>query len=463
MLRQRARLVQGGLRVLDPLALVAGLGVAYAAVPSFGAAARGLPTAGYFPLLTLVLLLWVAASSVLRLYQGPGAQPVTATVAPLVRVLSLVVFGVALAAPLWLGPGLERAVLGLYPASALLLLLAGRLAVRQAAALLRGSVARRFAVVGQGGLATEVVARFAQHPEWGYAFAGYVREEAEAVAPGGLGHLGELEALLQAEILDEVVFAVPLERLGQVQAAARQCEQRGITVRFCFDLLRHGSVRLEPGDLDGLPTLAYSSAPTDEVALAAKRCFDVLVSGLVLLLMAPVLAGVALAIRRDSPGPALFRQRRVGLNGREFGLYKFRSMHLDAEAQLGALRASNEASGPVFKMRHDPRVTRVGQLIRRASLDEFPQFWNVLRGEMSIVGPRPPLPSEVARYQPAQRRRLSVRPGITCTWQIGGRSDVSFERWMELDLQYIDRWSLWGDLRIFSMTIPAVLAARGAH
>jgi exopolysaccharide biosynthesis polyprenyl glycosylphosphotransferase len=189
----------------------------------------------------------------------------------------------------------------------------------------------------------------------------------------------------------------------------------------------------------------------------------VALSGAILLLLAPLLAAVAVAIWLESPGPVLFRQRRVGLNGREFWLYKFRSMHRDAEARLQDLIARNEASGPVFKMRNDPRVTRVGRFIRKTSLDEFPQFWNVLRGEMSIVGPRPPLPEEVRQYKRWQRRRLSVRPGITCEWQVSGRSNVDFDRWIALDLQYIDNWSLWNDLRICARTIPAVLLARGAH
>jgi lipopolysaccharide/colanic/teichoic acid biosynthesis glycosyltransferase len=144
-------------------------------------------------------------------------------------------------------------------------------------------------------------------------------------------------------------------------------------------------------------------------------------------------------------------------------MLKFRSMHRDAERKLAALRARNEVSGPVFKMANDPRVTRVGRFLRRTSLDEFPQFWNVFRGEMSVVGPRPPIPDEVRQYKRWQRRRLSVRPGITCTWQVSGRSDVDFDRWMELDLEYIDTWSLWGDIAICFKTIPAVLSTRGAH
>jgi exopolysaccharide biosynthesis polyprenyl glycosylphosphotransferase len=232
---------------------------------------------------------------------------------------------------------------------------------------------------------------------------------------------------------------------------------------ICLDLLHGGVGQMALTQLEGVPALTFTTVPTDALPLLAKRLFDIAVSSVVLLLLTPVLVGVAIAIRLDSPGPVLFRQRRVGLNGREFSLLKFRSMHVDAEAQLAALRSKNEASGPVFKMTHDPRITRIGRFIRKASLDEFPQFWNVLRGEMSVVGPRPPLPSEVRQYKRWQRRRLSVMPGITCTWQISGRSNIDFDRWMELDLEYIDNWSLARDLDICLRTIPAVLSARGAH
>ena len=177
----------------------------------------------------------------------------------------------------------------------------------------------------------------------------------------------------------------------------------------------------------------------------------------------PLLIGAAIAIKLDSPGPLFFRQRRVGVHGRIFHILKFRSMYVDAEARLEALREHNEMTGPVFKMTNDPRVTRVGRFLRRMSLDEFPQFWNVLRGEMSVVGPRPPLPSEVRQYKRWQRRRLSMKPGITCIWQISGRNEIDFDRWMELDLQYIDEWSLWNDVRICVLTVPAVLGARGAR
>jgi len=171
----------------------------------------------------------------------------------------------------------------------------------------------------------------------------------------------------------------------------------------------------------------------------------------------------ALAIKITSPGgPIIFRQKRSGMNGRVFTLYKFRTMVPNAEALKASLEAKNEMDGPVFKIRNDPRVTRVGRILRKLSIDELPQLWNVLRGDMSIVGPRPPIPAEVERYERWQRRRLSMRPGITCIWQVSGRNNVDFKRWMEMDLEYIDNWSLALDFKILLKTIPAVLSSRGA-
>ena len=176
-----------------------------------------------------------------------------------------------------------------------------------------------------------------------------------------------------------------------------------------------------------------------------------------------MVSGELLLIKWTLPGPVLFNQVRMGLNGRKFNMYKFRSMHQDAENRLGALKSSNEMSGPVFKIANDPRVTPVGRFIRKFSIDELPQLFNVLKGDMSLVGPRPPIYKEVLEYQRWQRRRLSMRPGITCIWQVSGRNDIGFEEWMELDLQYIDNWSFWLDLKLLFKTIPAVLIGKGAH
>jgi exopolysaccharide biosynthesis polyprenyl glycosylphosphotransferase len=241
------------------------------------------------------------------------------------------------------------------------------------------------------------------------------------------------------------------------------CEELGVGAKVYADFFQQRIARVEVEDLDGAPMLSFTTVPGDPLALLAKRAFDVAVSGAAVALLSPLLLAVSLAIVVDSPGPVLFRQRRVGRNGREFWLYKFRSMRADAEAHLARLRDQNEADGPVFKMRNDPRITRVGRFLRKTSIDELPQFWNVLRGDMSVVGPRPPIPSEVREYHRWQRRRLSMRPGITCIWQISGRSDVKFDRWMELDLQYIDNWSFWDDLKIVFKTIPVVLIGKGAR
>ena len=176
-----------------------------------------------------------------------------------------------------------------------------------------------------------------------------------------------------------------------------------------------------------------------------------------------MVSGELLLIKWTLPGPVLFNQVRMGLNGRKFNMYKFRSMHQDAENRLGALKSSNEMSGPVFKIANDPRVTPVGRFIRKFSIDELPQLFNVLKGDMSLVGPRPPIYKEVLEYQRWQRRRLSMRPGITCIWQVSGRNDIGFEEWMKLDLEYIDNWSFWLDLKLLFKTIPAVLIGKGAH
>lgn len=199
-------------------------------------------------------------------------------------------------------------------------------------------------------------------------------------------------------------------------------------------------------------------------ALAVKRLLDVVGSLLLMAALAPVFAIVALLIRLESPGPILFRQIRVGRHGRTFAMYKLRSMYVDAEQRLAVLRARNEMAGGVtFKMKDDPRITRVGRYLRKGSIDELPQLWNVLRGDMSLVGPRPPIPAEVAEYNLSDRRRLDVIPGITCIWQVSGRSQIPFKQQVELDVAYIESQSLWTDLGLLLRTVPAVLLGRGAY
>ena len=416
------------------------------------------------------MLAWVAATWFFRVYESfrtRSAWPELGRIAKALVAVALI--HIAVVFFLRQHEEVSRLFFTTYFAVAFSLLAANRLVLRNVAHSVRrgGFNTRVFAVVGSGDLAHDVVATVADHPEWGLQFAGNVilDEEESTSTPSELllGKVSQLGQILDDNVIDEVIFAVPRERLASVEAAFRLCQEQGAGARVCLDVFDVAGAHVALGELDGLPILSFNRAPTDEVALLFKRAFDVVSSAAAILAFSPVLLATALAVKLESPGPVFFRQVRVGKNGRPFRMYKFRSMHIDAEARLESLRAQNEASGPVFKMKNDPRVTRVGRFIRRTSIDELPQFLNVLFGEMSVVGPRPPVPAEVRQYQRWQRRRLSVKPGITCTWQVSGRSNISFDQWMKLDLEYIDTWSLWQDIRICFRTVPAVLLSRGAH
>jgi exopolysaccharide biosynthesis polyprenyl glycosylphosphotransferase len=469
MLKEHSRLVDACIRLLDALALFAALPAAVAVRNwLLQSADARFSLANDALLLAVTLLVWVAISWLFDVYDAYRVRPLSAELGRIARAVLVMWLVLAALSFLYKGGDLSRLAVALYAPISLLLIGGIRLALRLAArrARIEGYNTRYFTVVGSGEVAEDVVCSVASHPEWGYAFAGYILEDdapAETCDLPVLGRLRDLGRLLEDRVLDEIFFAVPRHRLDRIEEAVRLCEEQGVAFRVCLQLFENTSSRMTLSDLAGMPTLSFSRTPGDELALAAKRAFDVAASGLALILLGPIFAALALLIRLDSTGPVFFRQKRVGLNGREFTLYKFRSMALDAEARLGELLQHNEMSGPVFKMAADPRVTRVGRFMRRTSLDELPQFWNVLRGEMSVVGPRPPIPAEVRSYQRWQRRRLSVKPGITCTWQISGRNTIDFDRWMELDLEYIDGWSLWGDIRICLKTIPAVIAARGAR
>jgi exopolysaccharide biosynthesis polyprenyl glycosylphosphotransferase len=322
-------------------------------------------------------------------------------------------------------------------------------------------------VVGTGKAARQHVEQLRSHPEWGLEVKGLLAEVPklsldEVAGFKLLGSLPDLPDLLKKEVVDEVHFAVSRRTLERLDEAVLVCDEMGVTVRVAMGLLGRLNSRTSLEALEGTALLTLSSAPRDGLALLVKRVIDVGVSATALVAALPVAALAALAVKVTSSGPLIFRQKRSGMNGRDFTLYKFRTMVANAEALQAGLALKNEMDGPVFKIKADPRVTGVGRVLRKLSLDELPQLWNVLRGDMSIVGPRPALPSEVGKYERWQRRRLSMRPGITCIWQVSGRNNVDFKRWMEMDLEYIDNWSLALDCRIILKTIPAVLFSRGA-
>ncbi len=277
--------------------------------------------------------------------------------------------------------------------------------------------------------------------------------------------LCEVTSLIAQGPVDEVLVALPLDkRRGLIEKIVEACEEQGILVRVRTDLFNLKIARSQVDNVEGVPVVTIRSGPEDGWPLVVKRVIDVIVSAAMLALLSPLLLLFAILIKLDSPGPVLFRQVRVGLNRRRFEVLKFRTMVNEADARQSTLESMNEAEGPVFKIKNDPRVTRLGAFLRHFSIDEFPQLINVFKGEMSLVGPRPLPLRDVARIDTQwHKRRFSVKPGLTCLWQVNGRSDVNFEKWVRMDLEYIDTWSLKLDLKILLKTIPAVLRGSGAY
>lgn len=334
-----------------------------------------------------------------------------------------------------------------------------------------GHNCRHVVLVGTNARTVEFARRIEKRPELGYRIAGFISENGagstEAMAEGAhwkiVGHLSQFKAFLEKGTVDEVMVGLPLkEMFREIYEVIVLCRDLGVVVRILPDLddvKAFAGSQVELFDGDCVVTFFRENLIWQ---LLFKRALDLVVSAVMLVTLSPLLLAVALIIKSTSPGPVFFSQVRLGMNKRKFKLLKFRSMVVDAEQRKGELAALNEQEGPVFKIRNDPRITPVGRWIRKTSIDELPQLFNVLKGEMSLVGPRPPLPSEVDQYDWLYRRRLSIKPGITCLWQIGGRNNIPFARWMELDREYIENWSIWLDLKILLKTIPVVLLQKGA-
>jgi len=327
---------------------------------------------------------------------------------------------------------------------------------------------RNILIIGTGARARHFIDLVNTHAEWGLKILGLVDEDparkGEAVNGSTvLGSLEDVPSIVHNNVVDEVIFIVPRSWLDRIEKVMRFCDTEGLNISVAVDYFELKFSKAKQTELNGFPLLTFRSAPDRIWHLMTKRSFDVMCSAISLILLSPVFLIIAVMVKRASEGPVFFRQERIGLNGRKFILYKFRTMVNGAEAKLNELKANNEMNGPVFKMANDPRITKAGRLLRKLSLDELPQLWNVLKGDMSMVGPRPPLLSEVVQYDNWQRRRLSMRPGLTCLWQIKGRNRITdFDEWMRLDLEYIDNWSLLLDLKIFLLTVPVVLFGIGA-
>lgn len=296
------------------------------------------------------------------------------------------------------------------------------------------------------------------------AFTGKIVAEGVRV----IGDMRDFRTTLLNNVIDEVIFAVPLKQVDNINDQISFAEKLGVNVRIMPDwqlqqiMFHPETATIAFENFIGIPTLALSSTPKKDLELLVKSFIDYLGAVFGLVMLSPLLLIIAASIKITSPGPVFFSQVRSGLNGRKFHLYKFRTMVADAEELRGGLEAQNEMDGPVFKMKNDPRITPIGNFLRKTSLDELPQLFNILKGNMSLVGPRPPIPGEVEEYLPYQRRRLSMKPGLTCIWQVSGkRNDISFENWMKMDLRYIDNWCLLLDFKLLLRTLSVVLLGAG--
>ena len=332
----------------------------------------------------------------------------------------------------------------------------------------RGYIHRQVLIIGTGRRAEEFIRRINRHPEWGLRIFGAIEDEAGRAVDqvDGVKVIGEVDKIsdiLHQYAIDEVVIVVPRLRLQSLEKAIGECETEGVNVTIAVDLFDLKIAKAVVGELDGVPLLTFHSTVPNEWDLLAKRMMDIFVSGIVLVLLSPVLLAIALIIRLTSRGPALFKQERIGFNKRRFTIYKFRTMVEGAQKNLGKVDIYQEIYESAWKAKKLQNATPFGKLLRKFSLDEFPQFVNVFLGQMSLVGPRPTLPGEVEQYEGWHRRRFSMRPGLTCLWQVSGRREIEFDEWMKMDLEYLDHWSFWLDIKILLKTIPAVLFGAGAY
>lgn len=332
----------------------------------------------------------------------------------------------------------------------------------------RGWGVRRLLVVGATDSGKMIMQAITNRPDLGYRVVGFIdRRDVDRVPGFGrfprLGAMTDLPDLLGRLDVDEVAIALPSSAHEQVCSVVNLCERMNVGLKLVPDLFSLNLGRVRVDDVVGIPLLDVQERPLQMMERGLKRVLDMVVGLTVLTVSAPVIGALALLIKLDSKGSVFISQERVGRDGKVFRCRKLRTMYHDADRMLALLQDQNEATGPLFKMRNDPRCTRLGRHIRRFSLDELPQIWNVIRGDMSLVGPRPPLPVEVQRYEPWQLRRLEVTPGITGIWQVSGRSHLSFEEMVMMDITYIDNWSLSLDIKVLLRTVSAVLAARGAY
>jgi exopolysaccharide biosynthesis polyprenyl glycosylphosphotransferase len=426
------------------------------------------PLSQYLPLLGFILPAWAIIFYINGLYGRRLSRTVHTEVSRLLRAMMLCALVLSVAIVALRLQYVSRPFILIFLLANAVFVAVGRGVVR--AVVLDNTVRRRVLVAGGRLEVMRAAASVDAHRDWGLEVVGVIGDgtwDADARLPYEfLGTYQDIPKLVQGEhVIDEVLIAPATGRIDELRALEGLflgLEEQGVVTRLVVNFLPQSLSDVSFDEFGGIPMLTFSTAPRDELLLFARRCVDFVLAAVLLTVLSPLFALIAAVIKLTSRGTVLFRQSRCGLHGRPFTFLKFRSMTLGADELKPALAPFNEMDGPAFKMTNDPRVTSVGRLLRRTSLDELPQLWNILRGDMSFVGPRPAVIEEVRQYQPWQRRRLSMKPGLTCLWQVSGRNELTFDEWMRLDLEYIDNWSLWLDLKIALKTIPAVVRGRGA-
>ncbi len=425
----------------------------------------------YFNSFLVIVIIWVLFFDVQKAY---SPQRNLSLLFDLKCVLQTVFFGMVAFFALSYLLRIElppRSISILFVAVNVPLLLAGKIFFHYLRRYLRasGKYTRTVLVVGAGEKAARYMESLRKHSDWGLDLIGFVDSDPERAredyygAPV-LGGQKDLPNILHRHAIDEVVFAVPMRELEECVDMLALCEQEGVRTLIISDFFSGLIARVESEIIYGIPVLIYSTTPLKVWQQIIKRIFDILISGTMLIFLLPLFIFIAAAIKLTSKGPVIYRSKRVGLNKKTFNFYKFRTMVAGAEQLKERLMDQNVMQKIVFKVKDDPRITSVGKFLRKFSLDELPQLWSVFRGDMAVVGPRPPLVSELDKFESWHRRKLSVKPGLTCLWQISGRSEITdFDEWVRLDLEYIDTWSLWLDFKIFFKTIPVVVFGKGAE
>ena len=444
---------------------VTSLVMAYGQVPIYGYFTAHF---GYF---ITFMMAWAVAATGNRLYISRRRDDLISLVFDVTKCVALSLIFAGFVMAFFTSLGAERNFVLCFGLTGVFLVSAFRVLLQLVlwSARSHGYNERQVLVIGANSRSKQLVHTIVNHPHYGYRLVGILEDEparcriVEEFNLPYLGKFGALDEVLTKHVVDEVYICLPVRsRYETIQSMANLCEGVGVSVRMIADLfpLRLATSRFHK--LESIPILALSTVPENQPQLVLQRITDLVVSLAALVALSPLFLATAIAIKLDSKGPVFFKQERIGLNRRRFKMIKFRSMVANAEALRKEVEKLNQAKGPIFKAANDPRLTRVGRFIRKYSIDELPQLINVLLGQMSLVGPRPPLAKEVAQYSWNQRRRLSVKPGMTGLSQVSGRSELSFKDTVDLDLYYIDQWSLLLVFQILFRTIPAVIRGRGA-